>query len=469
MRVLRGVVLVPIVVAATVCCFSAAAGNYSPPGGDGQPQWLSNSVIAFNGVDPQTGFWDGVRTVDVDASPPVGRPIRPLGARAAGGLVSPNGQLLALQLDTPDRPLVVTAPDGSQQRILFKNASAIGWVADSSRLIFQASGNDGAITGLYSVRPDGSGLTEYPANVRGAPSPDGSRFAYVVENDEPSRIHIVTADGARTTMIASRSSGDSSPVWSPDGRRLAFLSNGALPHLAVAEIGGGVRVLDITAPGLGSPIVWWPGGRVVYASTDLGLLGIDLATGSRRLLRGLRNPVFSPDGSRIAYTAGGECRDRVGIYVANADGSSARRVSNSCRVVGTDGPDILSGTFSQVVLGLGGNDTLYAADTGYFFQGITLLGGPGNDQLYGDYAQDTLDGGPGDDSLSGGPSKDILVGGAGYDRIDGGGGGDTIGAQDGERDRITCGRNGYGRDGRDIVYADRADIVARDCEIVHRR
>src|SRR4029078_13632408 len=102
--------------------------------------------------------------------------------------------------------------------------------------------------------------------------------------------------------------------WSPDGRRLAFLSNGALPHLAVAEIGGGVRVLDITAPGVGSPIVWWPGGRVVYASTDLGLLGIDLATGSRRLLRGLRNPVFSPDGSAVAHTAGGGWPGRRGVH-----------------------------------------------------------------------------------------------------------------------------------------------------------
>ncbi len=51
--------------------------------------------------------------------------------------------------------------------------------------------------------------------------------------------------------------------------------------------------------------------------------------------------------------------------------------------------------------------------------------------------------------------------------IHGGGGGDTVYAVDGRRDRISCGENGYDR--RDRVYADRIDLVAPDCELVHRR
>jgi Ca2+-binding RTX toxin-like protein len=76
------------------------------------------------------------------------------------------------------------------------------------------------------------------------------------------------------------------------------------------------------------------------------------------------------------------------------DGTARRRVSNSCRIYGTDGPDTLHGDYSQVVLGLGGDDTLYADDTYYYFDGDTLYGGPGNDTLDGGDARDTLSGGP---------------------------------------------------------------------------
>lgn len=126
----------------------------------------------------------------------------------------------------------------------------------------------------------------------------------------------------------------------------------------------------------------------------------------------------------------------------------------------------MHGDFSRVVLGLGGDDLLFADDTYYFFDGNTLVGGPGNDCLFGGDGQDTLLGGPGNDTLMGGASIDVLVGGPGEDVIHGDGGGDTVYAVDEKRDRISCGKNGYDR--RDRVYADRIDVVAPDCELVHR-
>jgi hypothetical protein len=203
---------------------------------------------------------------------------------------------------------------------------------------------------------------------------------------------------------------------------------------------------------------------------------VDLATGGRKipgarqasfLLPSIRVAVFSPDGSSLAYSAGGECRDRLGIYVAKSDGSDPRRISYSCRILGSDGPDVLHAAWSRVVLGLGGNDTLYADDTGYYFEANTLYGGPGNDTLVGGTGYDTLYGGPGNDRITGGPGNDILIGGPGNDHLDAGGGGDTIYAQDGERDWIACGKPAYNR--RDVVYADEIDVVAPDCKVVHRR
>ncbi|MCW2755766.1 MAG: secreted agglutinin [Marmoricola sp.] len=115
-----------------------------------------------------------------------------------------------------------------------------------------------------------------------------------------------------------------------------------------------------------------------------------------------------------------------------------------------------SGATSAVA---GGNDRLYGragADR--------LYGGAGNDLLYGGIGSDVLYGGTGSDLLSGGAGNDRLYGGPGKDRFVGGGGNDVIYARDhvgGEL--ISCGP------GRDTVYADRHDRVARDCERVFRR
>jgi Ca2+-binding RTX toxin-like protein len=79
----------------------------------------------------------------------------------------------------------------------------------------------------------------------------------------------------------------------------------------------------------------------------------------------------------------------------------------------------------------------------------------GNDRLFGE---------AGNDRLFGGPGKDLLVGGPGHDRFVGGCGNDVIKARDHvRRERIGCGA------GRDVVYADKRDVVARNCERVHRR
>jgi Ca2+-binding RTX toxin-like protein len=82
-----------------------------------------------------------------------------------------------------------------------------------------------------------------------------------------------------------------------------------------------------------------------------------------------------------------------------------------------------------------------------------LRGLGGNDRLFGRGGNDTLLGGTGNDFLDGGPGLDRLLGGPGND---------TFKARDGQRDTIDCGP------GRDIVTADRRDVV-RGCEKVVRR
>ena len=113
------------------------------------------------------------------------------------------------------------------------------------------------------------------------PSPDGSRVAFVVttvdeeENEYRSRIWIVDTDGAAEPQpLTAGMKKDTTPRWSPDGTRIAFISNRAedTPHLWLIDVRGGE---------------------------------------ARQLTHGkepARDPIWSPDGTRIAYVAhiGGE-------------------------------------------------------------------------------------------------------------------------------------------------------------------
>lgn len=117
-------------------------------------------------------------------------------------------------------------------------------------------------------------------------------------------------------------------------------------------------------------------------------------------------------------------------------------------VVGTGENVIVTGSGNDVVRSGGGPDSV-ALGTG---NDVALLG-IGNDRAFGGAGNDVLLGGAGNDRLTGGPGLDRLIGGSGEDRLD---------LRDGRGgDRASC---GLGR--RDVVYADRGDRIARDCERV---
>ena len=100
------------------------------------------------------------------------------------------------------------------------------------------------------------------------PSPDGRWIAYVVTvmdkdaNRGDSDIWLVSARGGEPRRLTTSPAADNSPRWSPDGKRLAFVSGrGGTPQIWMLNLDGGEATpLTKLSTGAAGP-VWSPDGR----------------------------------------------------------------------------------------------------------------------------------------------------------------------------------------------------------------
>lgn len=170
---------------------------------------------------------------------------------------------------------------------------------------------------------------------------------------------------------------------------------------------------------------------------------------------------------------GGDAGETLGIadqHTYTTPTQGIRRVlggGGDDSIYGSRLPDVLvGGEGADVILGGAGGDVIGGNDGDDRLSGEKgndrVHGQRGNDGLWGHDGDDTLVGGSGDDTLKGGDHLDRLYGNAGGDSFNGGPHRDLLRADDGERDRIVNCGSGAG----DRLIRDSIDPLAKTCEDV---
>ncbi|MBU6367305.1 MAG: S9 family peptidase [Gemmatimonadetes bacterium] len=328
------------------------AGRLSPDG-----QWVAYTVTTADSAkdrrdtDVWMTSWDGVRTVRLTASPesegnPRWSPDNRYLAFVSGRYDAKGGQLWLLDRTGGEAVRLTDlkggvsdyewSPDGTRLVVLSRDPDPAEAKPDSAR----DKGPRPVVMDRYAFKRDGDGYLDRRrthlwlvtvatrAAVQlttgdyddAAPrwSPDGTRLAFTSEREgaDPDRqnnsdVYVVEAvPGAAPRRLTTWAGPDASPVWSPDGRRIAYLQ-GSAPELsaytqntlAVVSVEGGAPQLVAAALDRDvSAVTWRPDGAALrfLLGDDRAqhLAEAEVATGRVTRLVDGRRVVTAYDGNR---------------------------------------------------------------------------------------------------------------------------------------------------------------------------
>jgi dipeptidyl aminopeptidase/acylaminoacyl peptidase len=186
-------------------------------------------------------------------------------------------------------------------------------------------------------------------------SPDGRWVAFQITdpdkaaNRNRTQLYLVSIDGGEPKQLTSGASNATTPRWSPDGRRLAYVMGGQI-HAFDTSNWQSKQITNVST-GAGDP-VWSPDGRMIAFVSDIYPDCADDECNKRRAAAAEENRVKAKTIDRLLYRHWTAWKDgkRTHVFVVSSDGGAAR--------------DLTPGDFDAPPFSLGGpTDYAFSPDS----------------------------------------------------------------------------------------------------------
>lgn len=314
------------------------------------PRWRPDGkALGFTGVRPVPGDSASTRAqfylLDLAGGEP--RRLTNLSNGASGCDWSPDGTLIAClsRLGPSDRK----APSSDVRHYTGRSYkfNDSGWFDDKKSHVWVVD----PVTGRSAQITSGDLWNDSDPQW----SPDGSRIAFVSnrtgkesDGDDDRDVWVVSVSGGEPLKISDHGHRSSSPRWSPDGKSLLFsaqTSETAPPSLWIAPSAGGAPsklLFTGTQYYPGDPF-WAEAGKAVWFGTgyhgESHYFRLDVATG--RIVpmtkgpRAVTNLSFHQPSGTLVYLAN-DFTHLDEVYVARADGTAERRLTTTNDAYFTD-------------------------------------------------------------------------------------------------------------------------------------
>jgi DNA-binding winged helix-turn-helix (wHTH) protein len=208
-----------------------------------------------------------------------------------------------------------------------------------------------------------AGASPRTSALAGAPvySPDGKQVVFRHSEGKQNDGIFTALVGGENPLRLTNQAGDFDPVWSPDSRNIAFIrySDNVLSVYVVPALGGTEHQVYSASAALAEGLTWSRTGKVlgfsesaagdperswitVFSMTDSEARRLTLPPNGYRDME----PVFSPDGSRVAFVRSEVAGAEKAVFVVPVTGGEATQLTHDRPIIGApawtpDGRDVV--------------------------------------------------------------------------------------------------------------------------------